>query len=73
MDWQTTVTAMLVVGGITLWANIAARRPRKLGKVPLIPPDVIQLLGLIALAVLGAHLVTLYNGEPINIRRGRGF
>jgi len=69
MDWQTTVVALLVVGGITLWANIASRRPRTLGKVPLIPPDVIQLIGLIALFVLGAHLITLYNGEPINIRR----
>ncbi|HEY4544960.1 MAG TPA: hypothetical protein VIG90_00855 [Pedomonas sp.] len=68
MDWETTIGAFVVVALITLWANIASRRPRRLGRVPLIPPDVIQLIGLIALFILGAHLITLYRGEPLNIR-----
>lgn len=68
MDWETTIGALLVAGGVTLWANIASRRPRRLGRVPLIPPDVIQLVGLIVLFVLGAHLITLYRGEPLNLR-----
>lgn len=68
MDWETTVGAFVVVGILTLWANIASRRPRKLGRVPLVPPDVIQLIGLIVLFVLGAHLITLYRGEPLNLR-----
>ena len=68
MDWQTTIGAFVVVAAITLWANIASRRPRQLGRVPLVPPDIIQLIGLIALFVLGAHIITLYRGEPLNIR-----
>lgn len=68
MDWETTLGAFVVVAIITIWANIASRRPRTLDRVPLIPPDIIQLVGLIALFVLGAHLITLYRGEPLNIR-----
>lgn len=69
MDWQTTVAALVVAAAITLWANIATRRPRKLGRVPLVSADIIQLLGLIALFVLGAHLVTLIRGEPLPPRQ----
>ena len=69
MDWQTTIVSLAVAAVITLWANIASRRPRRLGRVPLIPPAVIQLLGLIVLFVLGAHLITLIRGEPLPPRQ----
>ncbi|MCH8684250.1 hypothetical protein [Pedomonas mirosovicensis] len=69
MDWQITVGALVAVAALTLWANIASRRPRKLGRVPLIPPDVIQLIGLIALFVLGAHLISLIRGAPLPPRQ----
>ena len=68
MDWEMTIGAFAVAAIITVWANIASRRPRTLGRVPLIPPDVIQLISIIALFILGAHLITLYRGEPLNIR-----
>lgn len=66
MDWQYTVISMAVIAIITVAANIAGRRPRRLGRVPLIPPDVIQLVGIIALFVLGAHLISLWRGAPLN-------
>ncbi|MGK2285259.1 hypothetical protein [Pedomonas sp. V897] len=69
MDWQTTVAGLVIAAVITLWANIATRRPRTLGRVPLVSADVIQLLGLIVLFVLGAHLVTLIRGEPLPPRQ----
>ena len=47
MDWQSTAWAMAFVAAVTIAANIAGRRPRRLGRVALIPADVVQLVGLI--------------------------
>ena len=64
MDWQSTAWAMAFVAAVTIAANIA-RRPRRLGRVALIPADVVQLVGLILFLVLAGHLFNELTGRTV--------
>lgn len=65
MDWQSTAWAMAFVAAVMIAANIAGRRPRRLGRVALIPADVVQLVGLILFLVLAGHLFNELTGRPV--------
>jgi uncharacterized membrane protein YidH (DUF202 family) len=59
--------ALLVAG----FANWRERRPRDLGRPPLLPYTTIQVLAVLVIIVMLAHLVSLLTGHPFQGRSSR--
>ncbi len=57
--------ALAVVG----LANWRERRPRQLGKTPLISYPLIQMVGIVVALLMVAHLVSLFTGHQLHGRR----
>lgn len=57
--------AALVAAGL---ANYRERRPREVGKVPLISYSAIQMVALVVAILMLAHLVSLLMGSPLKSR-----
>lgn len=66
MDMKITLIGIACIATITILANIWERRPKKLGKVFIISPSVVQLFGIITLIMLAVHALTLLK-EPSGI------
>jgi uncharacterized iron-regulated membrane protein len=58
--------AALLIAGLANWRE---RRPRPLGKPPLVPYTAIQILAVLVIILMLAHLVSLLTGHPL---KGRG-
>ena len=60
------LTLALLVAGLALSAFCRWResRPRELGEVPLVPTTPLLAVGILAVLVAAAHLVTLVTGVP---------
>lgn len=69
MDWQSTAWAMGFVAVVLIAANLAGRRPRRLGRVAPVPADVVQLVGLILFLLLAAHLLNELTGRVVPAAR----
>ena len=60
---------LLAVGVIAFGlANYRSRQPRTPGNPPLIPFGAIQVLALVVVVLMLAHLVTLLTGQPLTGR-----
>jgi hypothetical protein len=57
--------AALIVAALANWRE---RRPRELGRPPLVPYTAIQVVAVLVIILMLAHLVTLLTGQPL---RGR--
>jgi hypothetical protein len=60
------LTLALLAGGVALaaFSRWQEGRPRELGEVPLVPTTALLALGILAVLVAAAHLVTLATGVP---------
>jgi hypothetical protein len=61
-----TLVAALLVAGLANWRE---RRPRPLGRPPLVPHAAIQVAAVVVIILMLAHLVSLLSGHPLT---GRG-
>ena len=57
--------AALAAAGV---ANYRERRPREVGKVPLISYSAIQMVAVVVAILMLAHLVSLLMGSPLKSR-----
>jgi len=55
----------LVVAGLANWRE---RRPRPLGDPPLVPYTAIQMVALVVVILMLAHVVSLLSGQPLTGR-----
>ena len=55
----------LVVAGLANWRE---RRPRPLGDPPLMPYTAIQMVALVVVILMLAHVVSLLSGQPLTGR-----
>jgi hypothetical protein len=58
--------AALVVAALANWRE---RRPRVIGRPPLVPYTAVQVIAVLVIILMLAHLVSLLTGQPL---RGRG-
>jgi len=66
---ELTVGILLGALAIAALANWRERRPRELGRPPLVPGVVIQAIAIVVVILMLAHLVSLFTGQPL---KGRG-
>ena len=70
MDMTTTLTIMGIAAAVTAFCNYMSRRPYEPGKLPWIPYNGLQFIGLIVIFLMAAHVITLVTGKPFTGRRG---
>jgi hypothetical protein len=58
--------AALVVAALANWRE---RRPRELGRPPLVPYTAIQVVAVLVIVLMLAHLVSVLTGQPLRGRR----
>ena len=66
-------TLILLAFGLSLagFARWHESRPRALGEVTLVPATLLLAVGVVAVVVAGAHLVSLITGIPLHGRLSR--
>lgn len=69
MSLELTLAILLGALGIAVLANWRERRPRELGRPPLVPAAAIQAVAIVVAILMLAHLVSLLTGHPL---KGRG-
>ena len=69
MSLELTLAVLLAALIAAALANWRERRPRDLGRPPLVPYTAIQVIAVVAAILMLAHLVSLLTGQPL---RGRG-
>lgn len=72
MNLEATVFILACGVAAFLWAVWQEKRPYRLGKPPLIPPPVLQLISIIVILIMAGHLVSLFTGQPFEPRTFRG-
>jgi hypothetical protein len=60
--------AALLAAGLANWRE---RRPREIGRPPLVPYTAIQVLAVLVIILMLAHLVSLLTGQPLEGRLSR--
>lgn len=68
MSFELTLAVLIVALAIAGMANWRERRPRELGRPPLVPYPAIQMIALVVIVLMLAHLVSLLSGEPLKGR-----
>jgi uncharacterized membrane protein len=68
MDLETTAILFAAAAALLLWALWGVRRKRPFGEVSLMPWHGMLLIGIIACAMLGAHLLSLLTGAHLPMR-----
>ena len=68
MSLTVTVLILLVALAVAGLANYRERRPREVGKVPLMSYAAIQMIALVVVVLMLAHLVSLTMGTPLKSR-----
>jgi len=63
-----TLSILLAALVVAALANYRERRPREVGKVPLISYSAIQMIALVVAILMLAHLVSLLMGAPLKSR-----
>ena len=65
MSLTLTLTILIAAGAIAGFANWKERRPRAPGEVPLVSYAAIQMVALVVLVLMAAHLISLLSGHPL--------
>ena len=68
MSLAVTLLVLLLALAVAGFANYQERRPRELGRPPLVPYTVIQMLAAVVIILMLAHLVSLLLGQPLRSR-----
>jgi hypothetical protein len=69
LSLDLTISILIVALLIAGLANWRERRPRPIGQPSLVPYTAIQILAVLVIILMLAHLVSLLTGHPL---RGRG-
>lgn len=69
VSFELTISILIVALLIAGLANWRERRPRPVGKPSLVPYIAIQILAVLVIILMLAHLVSLLTGHPL---KGRG-
>lgn len=70
MGLESTVVLLAAGLGLTLFCLWHQRRPRELGDVSIFPSTLLLGVGLVAVILALAHLVSIYTGHPLTGRLG---
>ena len=68
MSLELTLAILLGALATAALANWRERRPRELGRPPLVPYTAIQVVAVLVIIVMLAHLVSLLTGQPLQGR-----
>jgi uncharacterized membrane protein YjjB (DUF3815 family) len=68
MSFAATLAILLAAFAVAALANYRERRPREVGKVPLISYSAIQMVAVVVAILMLAHLVSLLMGSPLKSR-----
>ena len=68
MSLTSTLIVLLLALAVAGFANWRERRPRPLGHPPLVPYTAIQMVALVVVILMLAHLVSLLSGQPLTGR-----
>jgi uncharacterized membrane protein YidH (DUF202 family) len=69
MSLTPTLAILLAALAIAAFANWRERRPRDLGRPPLVPYTAIQMIAVLVIVLMLAHVVSLLTGQTL---KGRG-
>jgi hypothetical protein len=69
MSLELTLAVLFAALAVAALANWRERRPRDVGRPPLVPYTAIQVIAVLVVVLMLAHLVSLLTGQPL---RGRG-
>lgn len=61
---MTTISVLVLAGGVFAWANWRARQPVELGRVRMMPYTAIMFAALLVVLLMVAHIMTLLGVEP---------
>lgn len=65
MDLETTAALFAAAAALLLWSLWGVRRKRPFGEVSLMPWHGMMLVAILAVAVFGAHLLSLLTGAHL--------
>lgn len=68
MSLAATLAILLIAVAVAVLANYRERRPREVGKVPLISHSAIQMIAIVVALLMAAHLISLLMGHPLKSR-----
>jgi uncharacterized membrane protein YidH (DUF202 family) len=71
MSLTVTLAILALALAAAGFANWRERRPRALGRPPLVSYTAIQMLAAVVIILMLAHLVSLLGGQPLTGRLGR--
>jgi hypothetical protein len=69
MSLALTIAILLGALAIAVLANWRERRPRELGRPSWVPATAFQVIAIVVVIIMLAHLVSLLTGQPL---KGRG-
>ena len=69
MSLELTLAVLFAALAVAALAHWRERRPRVVGRPPLVPYTAIQVIAVLVVVLMLAHLVSLLTGQPL---RGRG-
>jgi hypothetical protein len=69
MSLELTLAVLFAALAVAALANWRERRPRDVGRPPLVSYTAIQVIAVLVVVLMLAHLVSLLTGQPL---RGRG-
>jgi uncharacterized membrane protein YidH (DUF202 family) len=65
MGLTATLTLLVLALAVAGFANWQERRPRPLGNPPLVPYTAIQMVAVVVIILMLAHVVSLLSGQPL--------
>ena len=68
MSLAVTLCILLAALAVAARANYRERRPRDVGRVPLISYSAIQMIAIVVALLMAAHLASLLMGHPLKSR-----
>jgi hypothetical protein len=72
LNLPVTLTILVLTLGMFAFANWRARQPAQPLKVRMVNYHVVQMICIIVVLLMAAHLVTLFSGQPLTPRGGGG-
>ena len=69
LSLPVTLTVLVLTGAMFAFANWRARQPAQPLKVRMINYHVVQIVCVVVVLLMVAHLVTLFSGQPMGGRR----
>ena len=69
LSLPVTLTILVLTGAMFAFANWRARQPAQPLKVRMINYHVVQIVCVVVVMLMAAHLMTLLSGQPTNGRR----